>query len=59
MFSTEARSIDAIPNKTAALLQHTHRALFQGGHVWGQAHHCTSELPSPGACGWCNSDRQG
>ena len=35
MFTSKARSIDAIPPTRAALLQHARRATYQGGHAWG------------------------
>lgn len=55
MFCTKSRSIDAIPPTAAALLQHTKRAIYQGGFVWGQAQECAPVLPSPDAWGWKKS----
>ena len=37
LFAQKGRAYDAIPPTRAALLQHTKRAAFQGGHCWGQA----------------------
>lgn len=59
IFSTKARSMEAIPPTRAALLQQTRRAIYQGGHVWGQALVRTPELPSPETCGWRKSATQG
>ena len=58
IFCSKARSIEAMPPTGAALLQHTKLAVYQGGHVWGQAHIRTPELPSPEACGWRKSSTQ-
>ena len=38
MFTTKARTIDAIPPTRAALFQHTKRAIRQAGFIWGQMH---------------------
>ena len=51
--------MDAIPPTAAALMQHTKRAVYQGGHVWGQAHVRNPELPSPDTCGWRKSATKG
>ena len=59
IFTTKARSIDAIPPTGAALLQHTKRAIYQGGHVWGQALIRSPVVPSPETCGWQKSATQG
>ena len=37
IFTTKGRSMDNLPPTRAALLQHTKRAVYQGGYVWGQA----------------------
>ena len=58
-FTTKARSIDTIPPTRGALLQHTKRAVYQGGHVWGQALVRCPVLPSPETCGWQKSATQG
>ena len=38
IFSTKAMSMNVKPPTAAALVQHTKRAVYQGGHVWGQEH---------------------
>ena len=42
----------SIPPTKAALEEHVKRALYQGGHVWGQVLVSTPELPSPCKWGW-------
>ena len=36
-----------IPPTRAALLEHTKRAAYQGGHVWGQSLNCVQDIPNP------------
>jgi len=36
LFSKTSREIENIPPTAAALLEHTKRAAFQAGHIWGQ-----------------------
>ena len=59
MFTSKARSIDAIPPTRAALLQHARRATYQGGHVWGQAQVRDPDLPSPESWGWSKNPTRG
>ena len=59
MFTSKARSIDAIPPTRAALLQHARRATYQGGHVWGQAQVRDPDLPSPESWGWNKNPTRG
>lgn len=59
LFCTKNRSIDAIPPTSAALLQHTKRAIYQGGYIWGQADNQIPELPSPKNWRWKHSEMQG
>lgn len=59
MFAAKARSIDAIPPTQAALLQHTKRAILQGGYIWGQAHIRSPDIPSPESWGWKKSPKNG
>ena len=59
LFTTKARSIEAMPPTGAALLQHAKRATYQGGHVWGQAHVRAPDLPSPESWGWSKSATKG
>ena len=35
LFTQKGRSIDCIPPTQAALLEHTKRAAYQAGYVWG------------------------
>jgi len=42
----------ADPTDKAALEQHVRRAVYQGGHVWGQALVPAPTLPSPTDWGW-------
>ena len=59
MFTSKARSVDAIPPTRAALLQHARRATYQGGHVWGQAQVRDPDLPSPESWGWSKNPTRG
>ena len=59
MFTTKDRSMDNIPPTRAALLQHTKRAIYKGGYVWGQALVRSPVIPSPDTFGWQNSMTQG
>ncbi|CAG2210496.1 unnamed protein product [Mytilus edulis] len=43
----------------AALLEHTKRAAYQSGHVWGQAVIHDQHLPSPGDWGWVKENADG
>ena len=61
LFSRQCRLLEKIPPTQDALIQHTKRAAFQGGHIWGQ---CLSKLPclpDPSEWGWKKekSDNQG
>ena len=45
--------IDSIPPGKVALVEHTARAIFQGGCVWGKEPLTVSpQLPSPANLGW-------
>ncbi|GFO12519.1 hypothetical protein PoB_003902400 [Plakobranchus ocellatus] len=59
IFTTKDRSMDNIPPTKAALLQHTKRAIYQGGYVWGQALVRCPVIPSPNTHGWQKSGGQG
>ena len=51
-------SVLSIPPTNAALEEHLKRAVYQGGHVWGQMLVPTPELPSP--CKWgCSKTSEG
>ena len=52
LFAKVGRQIDNIPPTSEALLQHTKRAVYQGGHIWGQAEVTEPVLPNPGDWGW-------
>ena len=49
-------SVQRIPPTRAALEQHVKRAVFQGGHVWGQTLVPQPVLPSPSSWGWIKTD---
>ncbi|GFO47368.1 hypothetical protein PoB_007387300 [Plakobranchus ocellatus] len=59
IFTTKDRSMDNIPPTKAALLQHTKRAIYQGGYVWGQALVRCPVIPSSNTHGWQKSGGQG
>ena len=59
LFAQKGRSIDGIPPTQAALLEHTKRAAFQAGHVWGQMMVPSPFLPSPGDWGWQRNEAAG
>ena len=44
--------MQSIPPTKAALEEHVKRAVYQGGHMWGQVLVSTPELPSPCKWGW-------
>ena len=44
-FAKNQRSYDAIPPTFDALMEHTKRAVYQGGLVWGQTLECFQCLP--------------
>ena len=52
LFARKQRPYDAIPPTRGALLEHTKRAAFQGGHVWAQTDVCIQQVPSPEHWGW-------
>ena len=52
LFAQKGRIMDAIPPSQAALVQHTKRAAYQGGHCWGQAVAPSMTLPCPSEWGW-------
>ncbi|CAG2202514.1 unnamed protein product [Mytilus edulis] len=59
LFARKQRQYDTIPPTRAALLEHTKRATYQGGHVWGQAVIHDQHLPSPGDWGWVKENKDG
>ena len=48
----KTHNVLSIPLTKAALEEHVKRAVYQGGHVWGQMLVPTPELPSPCKWGW-------
>lgn len=57
MFARKQREYHSIPPTRAALLQHSQRAAYQAGHVWGQAIISNPQLPDPTDWGWiCEGD---
>ena len=59
IFTIKGRSMDNLPPTRAALLQHTKRAVYQGGYVWGQALVRCPCILSPETYGWQKSATQG
>jgi len=51
-FYYKGKDFDHIPPTKDALLQHSLRATYIGGHVWGQALIRCPELPDPSSWGW-------
>ena len=52
LFSKKSRTFDNIPPTQAPLFQHTKRAAYQAGHVWGRALIAKPQIPSPQEWGW-------
>ena len=52
LFARKQKSYDAIPPTRAALVQHTKRAAYQAGCIWGQATIRQMEFDSPAEWGW-------
>lgn len=52
LFARKQRSYDAIPPTHAALIQHTRRATYQAGCIWGQTTVCQMEFQNPSDSGW-------
>eukprot|EP00745_Piridium_sociabile_P014857 TRINITY_DN21914_c0_g2_i3.p1 TRINITY_DN21914_c0_g2~~TRINITY_DN21914_c0_g2_i3.p1 ORF type:complete len:617 (-),score=120.53 TRINITY_DN21914_c0_g2_i3:145-1995(-) len=52
LFTKKGRQIEHVPPTSAALLQHVKRAVYQGGHIWGQASLPAPDLPDPSNWGW-------
>ena len=52
LFAKVGHQIDNIPPTSEALLQHTWRAVYQGGYIWGQAEVSVPKLPNPADWGW-------
>lgn len=58
LFCTMSRNIDNIPPTQAALEEHTRRAVFQAGHIWGQCLEKHPNVPPPLDWGWEAQDNQ-
>ncbi|VDI55266.1 Hypothetical predicted protein [Mytilus galloprovincialis] len=58
-FSHKQRQYDTIPPTRDALLEHTKRAAYQGGHAWEQAVTDEQHLPSSGDWGWIKENADG
>ena len=52
LFCSRSRTLENILPASAALRQHTLRAAYQAGHVWGKAIQNDQALPSPADWGW-------
>ena len=52
LFTKKEKAMDALPPTKAALLQHIRRAVYQGGHCWGNMLHACLDMPTPGNWGW-------
>ena len=55
LFAKKQRPYEVLPPTKATLLQHTKRAAYQAGCVWGQATLCQPEVESPFDWGWQKS----
>ena len=51
---TKGRQLDHILPTEAALIEHTKRASYQAGYIWGQALVAQQHIPSPNEWGWTN-----
>ena len=47
MFTPKGRALEKIPPTSTALVQHTKRTVYQGGHCWGRCVQSSPVLPSP------------
>ena len=56
LFVKKSRTLENIPPTQEALLQHTKRAVIQGGFVWGQCSLKHSDIPCPSNWGWYRND---
>ncbi|XP_048003917.1 uncharacterized protein LOC125240114 [Leguminivora glycinivorella] len=52
LFTKKDRSIENLPPTQDSLKQHILRAVYQGGHVWGQLLVPQQNLPCPSDWGW-------
>ena len=56
LFAKKSRTLENIPPTQEALLQHTKRAVLQGGFVWGQSSSKQLDIPCPSNWGWYRDD---
>lgn len=56
LFTRKSRQLEAIRPTLDALEQHSKRAAFQGGYVWGQCLEALQSLPDPSLWGWRRSE---
>ena len=56
LFARKQRSYDLIPPSQNALKEHTKRAAYQAGHIWGQCVIRDPELQCPSKWGWSKED---
>lgn len=56
LFAQGSRTFESIPPTEGALLQHCKRAVYQGGHIWGQTLELNPVLPNPSDWGWKHSE---
>ena len=52
LFARKQRSYDSISPTRGALVEHTKRAMYMAGCIWGQSVSCSMEIKSPGEFGW-------
>ena len=52
LFARKQRSYDSIPPTRGALVEHTKRAMYMAGCIWGQSVSCSMEIENPGEFGW-------
>ena len=57
-FFTRKENVQLIFSIMAALEEYVKRAVYQGGHVWGQILLPAPELPAPAYWGWSMTGRQ-
>ena len=55
LFTKRNRTMFTIPPTRGALLQHAKRAVYQGGHTWGQLFATNHVLPCPSDWGWTDA----
>ena len=52
MTDSRPKQVPSLPATCDALVLHTLRAKYQGGHMWGQADSIVTDMPSPAHWGW-------